>query len=160
MGRPKDISGVWQGVYYYDNPTQQFADGGGVAFELRISQTWWQRILGTFSGSVTEDPERGVPETATVRGKLSRGALHFTKLLPIARFSREEKSVTLQELLQKYGDTSWLPSAAHPPIQYVGTFADEFTASGTWVIEETRIPVLPGHSFPAPRCTGTFTLVR
>ena len=160
MTHPKDISGVWHGTYFFDLAEQRPADGGGVAFELRLTQSWLQRIFGTFRGSVTDDPTRGMSGTGTVRGKHSQTSLRFTKRMPVAEFTYNGKAVSLQQLFERHGLAYRAPRNAHPPILYVGAFTSDSVAAGTWVIEEGTIRISARRHVPLPRCTGTFTLTR
>lgn len=157
---PKNISGLWWGTYDCDREGERPPDGGSVEFELRISQNWLQRMRGTFTGSITEDPKRGVPEIATVKGRRSRAALSFTKLLPILRIAWNGKSITLAEFYQRNGYAERAPRVAHPPIFYTGIFTSESEAAGTWLVEEGSIPFARRQRLPILRSTGTFTLSR
>lgn len=159
MSKPESISGVWRGSYFYDIAEQRPSDGGGVDFELRLTQTFWQRLFRCFTGTVIDDPSHGLPGTGTIRGEYRFPSIRFTKEMPIAYITHEGDSIPLRESLLKHGydiDCDF----PHPPVLYEGTFHSDHEASGTWVIEADEFSIAPGITIGIPRNTGTWTLKR
>ena len=103
MKHPKDISGVWRGTYFYDLAEQRPPDGGGVHFELHLRQTWWQRLFGQFTGSVTDDASRGMPGTGVIRGECHDSSIRFTKEMPVLYIGSTERTVPLSVYLREQG---------------------------------------------------------
>lgn len=160
MNGPKSISGVWRGTYFYDLAEQRPPDGGGVGFELRLTQTWLQRLFGGFSGTVTDDSMRGMSGTGTIHGRHSKTSMRFTKQMPTVQFTQNGKSLTLPELLERHGRAYQVKRTPHPPILYTGTVTNGSKVFGTWLIEESAIRIGPRLALPTLRCSGTFTLTR
>jgi hypothetical protein len=61
MNRLKKLTGTWRGTYGYRDP-EEMAKREPVSFTLTLKQGWF----GRFTGSVTEDPTRGMPGTGLI----------------------------------------------------------------------------------------------
>ena len=160
MYSPDKITGFWRGTYIYDAPELRPADGGGVNFEMHLTQGWWQGIFGRFSGIVSEDVSRGMPGTGTIRGGLTRGEIRFTKQMPVAHVIHDGQVVAIEDLLRPRGVAVRAGSIPHSPIYYSGTFDSDSTAFGVWRIEPDIVRVADGLNLRTTGSTGTFTLTR
>jgi hypothetical protein len=155
---PIEIAGYWKGTYFYDSPELAVV-GEGVDFELRLTQSMWQRFWGRFEGSVFDDPIRGIPDEGRIEGRVRETLLEFTKLLPEFYVGHAGRPVPLHEHLGEQGYDLWY-GLAHPPIRYTGNFRDAYHAEGTWVIAPFRLKLEIGLELDLPRCSGTFTLTK
>lgn len=157
MSSKHEISGIWRGTYFYDDAEMRHPDGCGVAFELKIIQTWWQRLFGLFSATVRDDPLRGVPGDGRIHGRHRRDSMTFTKKLP-EFYVGGIKPVSLRDYLQEHGQELFR-EIAHPPIFYTGTFDNQGAVAGTWEIPALKLLLkTAGASLTGPRCTGTFSM--
>lgn len=131
----------------------------GVPFELLLQQSWLQSLFGWFSGSVTDDPERGMPGTGRIRGALRGLSVRFTKRMPVSYTIHEGRKVAVRDHLRDHGfDPGY--DIPHPAIAYRGAFTSSDSASGTWCIPGGPLHVTSRFSIPIPRTTGTWTLSR
>ena len=153
------ISGDWRGAYFYDREQQRPPDGSGVGFELHLRQSWLQRLFGWFSGTVTDETQRGMPGIGRISGSVRGQTIRFTKLMPIAYVVHEGRKISVRDLLREHGyDPGY--DISHRPISYLGTFSSSESASGTWCIAEGPLHVTSRISIPMHTCTGTWTLSR
>ena len=115
------VSWYWKGTEF-DLGTE-VVDGAGVAFELVLSQGWYQRLLGWFSGTVTDDPDRGMPGVGEILGVCRFPKVRFTKQMPVMYFRdgcrqvsfREwlvEQAMDLVRMRRTHPSTTWGSSAA------------------------------------------------
>lgn len=153
------IDGIWRGSYFYDLEVSGRPDGFGTGFELRLRQAWWQRFFGGFTGSVTDDPEHGMPGVGHIHGTLRGAVIRFTKQMPNLYALVKGRPVSLRDHLRTHGYDHGR-DIPHRPILYCGHFTDDDNAAGAW-----RIPAGPLHltsrlSLPMQECTGTWTLAR
>ena len=159
MNEPKNIAGVWRGSYFYDLEQQRPPDGSGVSFELRLRQSWLQSLFGWFSGSVTDDSQRGMPGTGRISGRLRGASIRFTKRMPISYVTHEGRNIALRDWLRDQGFEAGY-DIPHRPIVYRGAFTAADSASGTWRIAGGSIQITSRLSLPMLECTGTWTLTQ
>jgi hypothetical protein len=154
-----DISGLWKGSYFYDQGGIGPSDGLGVGFELRLRQVWWQRAFGRFSGTVRDDPDRGMPGEGRVDGSAREGAIRITKRMPFMYLGHGGQRVPVREYLRDQGLDPGR-DIAHRPILYEGKFDAAGRAGGTWRIAAGVLRVTSHVSLRLQECTGTWTLGR
>jgi hypothetical protein len=145
----KKVTGVWRGVYGYSERWE--ATGIKPAhFTLKLKQGWTSH----FSGSVTEDPPIGCPETGTIDGYFGSPSIDFTKRMPVGYiYEADGTRQTLREFLAAAGRTSNLELPS-PPILYNGTFLDSRRVQGTWMLTSVQIPLPDGPPFSTGQTTG------
>ena len=99
MNTLKKISGTWRGTYTFDavktNPALQ-----PVPFNLTLKQGWF----GRFTGTVLDDPARGMPGTGAIEGYFSFPRVEFTKQMPVCYVvTPDGRNITLREFLIEQG---------------------------------------------------------
>lgn len=156
---PDQIAGHWKGLYFYDHESQRLPDGSGVGFELQLSQFWLQRILGWFSGTVADDPVKGMPEEGRISGSLRGTVICFTKRMPVSYCTHEGERISVREWLKRHGFDPGR-DFPHPPIFYRGVFSSADAATGTWQIRDWHLDLGPRGRIPVPGCTGKWELAR
>ena len=125
-----------------------------VPFTLTLKQGWF----GRFSGSVEDDPVRGMPGTGTVEGLFSFPRIEFTKQMPVCYVRTPDgRSMTLREFLIEQGNTCER-DVPHLPIFYQGEFSDARQASGTWTIRAGAHWLPDGQSVQVPESTGGWAM--
>ena len=143
------VTGVWRGVYGYAE-RREAAGIPPAHFTLKLKQGWTSH----FSGSVTEDPPNGFPETGTIDGYFGSPIIDFTKRMPVGYILETDGTRrTLRDFLAAAGRTSNLELPS-PPILYNGTFLDSRRVQGTWMITPMQIPMPDGPPFSTGGTTG------
>jgi hypothetical protein len=140
VNRPNHIAGVWRGSYFYDNDQQRAPDGAGVGFELHLRQSWLQGFFGWFSGTVTDESQRGMPGIGNVRGSFRGQSIRFTKRMPVSYVTHEGHNISVRDWLRKQGYDPGF-DVPHCPIFYHGTFSIAESASGNWRITAGHLHV-------------------
>jgi hypothetical protein len=155
-----NVTGTWKGEYTFEE-----AEGGAgkavagtvVTFTLKLKQGW----LGSFSGTIQEDPRSGFPEAGEVKGKVKGTVIIFEKSMPKLRLIHEHGMVSLEQWAERRKvvmDTD-MPQ---PKIRHLGDFsADGNSAEGTWLMDEDSVPV-PGsyERLQLPTLAGTWKMSR
>jgi hypothetical protein len=133
-----EIDGSWDGEYSFD-PSEALSEiPPGARFTLTVQAAWFQ----AFTGVIQDDPEKGVPEPAVVRGNVRGSNITFTKRYPAIFCYLGGRTVSLAEYLEsEFG----LPLDYEVPgnaIHYEGEydFAQE-GVTGTWYIEPQYIRI-------------------
>ncbi len=154
-----DINGSWAGEYCYDESPESPTPRPGVRFTLTAEKGWF----GHVSGTVQDDPERGIPVPATIDGKVAGTRLTFQKQYPVFYVAGDDRPITLREFLGQQGveiDEDVPPA----PVRYRGDYDPEaMEIHGTWEIGPRRIVVRSGGqvlAMNAPGCTGTWWMRR
>ena len=143
------VTGVWRGVYGFGT-VQELAGMKTAAFTLKLKQGWTSH----FTGSVAEDPPRGVPGIGVIEGYFSLPKIEFTKRMPVGYLARPDGVlVTLRDYIIAEGHPCEkdLPS---PPIFYQGSVLDPNRVQGTWIINQHQITLADGSSISLPRSVG------
>lgn len=111
-----------------------------VSFNLILKQGWF----GRFTGSVTEDPPRGMPGSGIVAGCFSFPRIEFVKRMPIAYVGVVDgRTRPLREYIIEQGHSCEF-DVPHPPLYYAGEFSSPSSAQGTWIIKAGPLK-LPGN---------------
>jgi hypothetical protein len=155
-----NITGTWKGEYVFE----ETKDGGErkvlgtvVPFTMVLKQGW----LGTFSGTVQDDPRTGFAEEGAIKGRIKGNVISFEKLMPVMRFLHEPNRMTLEQFADRYKlviDTH----VPHPKIRHIGDMsADGNSVEGTWLAPEERMPV-PGSAATVqlPILAGSWKMTR
>jgi hypothetical protein len=130
-----DMNGAWAGEYSYDPSPSLSTELPIVRFTLAAEIGWFGHLTGT----VRDDPERGIPVPATIDGKVAGTLVTFQKQYPVFYVYDGERSITLTESVEKQGivmDQEILPA----PVRYRGEYdPDTMEIHGTWEIGPRRI---------------------
>ncbi len=154
------LVGTWRGTYSYNDPEMSLHTPAAVGFELRLTQTRWQRFWRRFTGHVTDDAPFGVPDEGDIRGRCAGNRVSFTKLLPELYVTCSEGLMSLQDFLAAH-NYSLQRRFAHPPIYYDGAVTEDGSIAGTWLIKAWTLRLdAHGSKLPFPRSTGTFQMRR
>jgi hypothetical protein len=157
---PHDICGIWYGTYFYENPILSKSKPAGVSFQLKLTRSSWQRLWGRFSGTVTEYPSQGMPETGIVKGRVNDTGIAFTKYMPVMHFSSgSDRPVPVSQALRKAGH-ELEREIERPPIFYSGRFLSESEATGTWRLKAATVILSNGTRIDSKEGRGTFVLRR
>ncbi len=161
MMQPKPLLvGTWRGTYSYDDPEMRRHAPAGVGFELRLTQTRWQRFWGRFTGQVNDDAPLGVPGDGEIHGRCASSRVRFTKLLPELHLTWSKGSSSLHDFLAGH-DYPLQRRIAHPPVYYDGTVTEDRSIAGTWLIKALTLRLdAHGSNVRFPRSTGTFEMRR
>ncbi|MCW1926186.1 hypothetical protein OKA05_26750 [Luteolibacter arcticus] len=130
-----------------------------MGFELHLRQSWVQRVIGRFSGTVTDEPQRGMPGIGQITGGFRGQSIRFTKRMPVSYIVQEGRSISVRQWLCELGYDPGR-DIPHQPVLYRGRFSSADAASGTWRIPGGNLNVSLSLSIPMPECTGTWTLTR
>src|SRR4051794_5510166 len=88
-----DMAGTWAGEYTYDSIPDSTLELPTVRFTLHAEIGWF----GHLSGTVHDDPERGIPVAATIDGKMAGTRVTFQKQYPVFFVYNGERSIMLSE---------------------------------------------------------------
>jgi hypothetical protein len=155
-----NVTGKWKGEYVFEETTaggEKKVLGTVVPFTMELKQGW----LGTFTGSVQDDPRSGFAERGRIRGRLKGAVMTFEKIQPKLRFIHEPARTTLEQFADRYKlvlDTN----VPHPKIRHIGDLsADGNSVEGTWLVSEERMPV-PGSAavIELPKLAGSWKMTR
>ena len=134
------IASRWRGVYSYDKTPNLPSSCVDTEFDMRLKLGWF----GRFTGSI-EDSAHGIPEPATIRGRLSRAHISFSKSYVsfwVDDLSGEFKAIP--------GEKSYL-------IHYAGKFIEQRNRIvGNWEIRAER-RWIDGEEWEFPGNSGTWT---
>jgi hypothetical protein len=149
----KKVNGIWRGVYGYE-PSELMPRHEPVPFTLTLKQGWF----GHFTGSVTDDPIRGMPGTGAVDGYFSFPRIEFTKRMPVAYFTAlDGRPISLREFLAEQGH-ALERDAPHQPIFYQGEFSNATHAQGTWIIRAGQLSLGDGRAVKFPETKGNWSI--
>src|SRR5438270_8433309 len=130
-----DMAGTWAGEYAYDPIPNSSLELPTVRFTLHAEIGWF----GHLSGTVHDDPQRGLPVPATIDGKVAGTHVTFQKQYPVFFVTNGERSIMLSESLEAQGivmDEEILPA----PVRYRGEYdPDTMEIHGTWEIGPRRV---------------------
>lgn len=130
----------WLGVYSYDHnyyPPDLYVD---TEFEMNFAIGWF----GSISGTVV-DVQPGIVEPASIRGRITRLRIAFTK---------QYASLWVPD---ESGNVSAIPGQKSYVLHYVGDIVDSGTRlTGKWKIPSQRRWV-DGSAWDFPTCTGTWS---
>ena len=155
-----NVTGTWKGEYAFEESEEgagKSVAGTVVTFTLKIKQGW----LGSFAGTIQEDPRTGFPEPGEVKGKVKGAVISFEKSMPKLRLIHEHGMVALEQWAERRKvvmDTD-MP---HPKIRHLGDFsADGNSAEGTWLMNQDSVSV-PGsyEKLQLPTLAGTWKMTR
>ena len=125
MEKLKKVTGTWRGSYSYDR-SERMPAREPVPFKLVLQQGWF----GHFTGTVTEDPNLGMPEAGRIDGYFSSPKIEFTKLMPVCYIGLPDgRRAPLRQFLIEAGHKCD-QDIQHPPIIYRGEFSDSRHAQG------------------------------
>ncbi|WP_168211080.1 hypothetical protein [Mariniblastus fucicola] len=115
---PASIPTSWDGWYAYDLHESIDVELLPVSFSM-----WWEfNWFGRFTGAVQDGPESDMQEIGTIKGRVRKTTIEFTKYMPVGTILNPD-------------GTSSKTSTRHPPIQYFGDFdAIEMRLAGKWYI--------------------------
>ncbi len=131
------MRGKWVGEY--EMPKDGDLPRHMVSFTLVLKDAWF----GIFSGTVQDDPQAGMPERGTVRGKITGMEVEFTKRMPVAYVRTATRPTRLSASVEQYGIPRQAGAVEHPPIVYRGRYLpDQDSIAGEWRI--------PAHELVAP----------
>ncbi len=127
-----DISGSWAGQFSYDSNDAMPTLPPAVKFTLEARSGWF----GSFRGAVQDDLSAGVPEEATIKGRVSGTRVTFRKWYPRLYVVRGGKSVTIRDFHEAHGVDPPTNDPSPPPVRYRGEYDPaEGVVRGTWRIE-------------------------
>lgn len=134
------IATQWLGVYCYDQDFHLPDLYAETKFEMILVLGWFGRFKGTIL-----DAEPGIPELASIRGRLNGAGIAFSK--QYASLWIPDKS---RQLAVISGQKSYV-------VYYVGEMVEGGTRiTGTWHIPSER-RWIDGVPWDFPTCTGTWT---
>lgn len=136
----RSIATHWHGVYSYD-PMPELPDSFiDTHFALHLTLGWFGRFKG-----VAHDAPEGIPEPATIRGRLTRSRIRFRKQYPSMWVTDES------------GNQTTVPDQPSHVLHYNGEFSDDRQRmTGTWrSVEELRW--IDGVQWYFPEYTGTWS---
>ena len=155
-----NVTGTWKGEYAFEETESgagKAVAGHVVTFTLKLKQGW----LGSFSGTIQEDPRAGFAEPGEVKGKVKGNLIVFEKFMPRLRLIHEHGMVKLEQWAERRKvvmDTD-IP---HPKVRHLGDMSpDGNSAEGTWLVEEYSLAV-PGsfERLVLPTLAGTWKMER
>ena len=133
----RTVANSWTGVYTYDPIPELPEKLHDAPFDLSLNVGWF----GRFTGVIIDHPP-GIPEQATIAGRISGNTIHFTK---------KYRSLWIVDELGKLTN---LPDERSLVLHYEGQFDQHRTCiSGTWkiVAEHRRIS---GTEWNVPTTSG------
>ena len=135
----------WTGIFRYD-PVADVKLPGETTFTMRLDHA----ALGGFTGAV-DDGDGGIPEPATVTGRIFLRSMRFAKRYPHLWLPSTENPA---------GPLAILPGAAPVPVRYLGRLAaDGCSAEGRWAIPATTVR-LDGQWMRIGSVLGTWRATR
>jgi hypothetical protein len=153
MDSLRKVTGVWRGIHRYDF-LQPMLKPGAVSFTLVLRQN----RFGRFTGTITEDPENGMPGTGVVEGHFTFPHIEFTKQMPVCHVvTHTGKRMTLRDYLIQKG-YSYEHGVLRRPIHYQGTFSAPKQAQGIWIIRAGQISLLHGKAVQLPESRGNWSI--
>jgi hypothetical protein len=135
-----DITGSWTGEYSYHPNELHMVLPPSVGFTLTARAGWFSR----FRGTVQDDPKKGSPEEATIRGKIVGTRVTFVKQYPICYMTTGDRLVSVREWAEAAHGLDLDRDVPPAPIRYRGEYDPvEQTVLGTWKQEQycLRIPI-------------------
>lgn len=155
-----DIDGCWQGEYVY-GPNELVPQlPPSVRFTLTARGGWF----GKFQGTIQDDPERGVADTAAVRGQIQGRTLTFTKRYPTVYTFCDGRLVSLADFMQSQHGLPLDCAVPGIPIFYEGEYDPrQESLSGTWYYEPQRVNVWSSgqrYEMETPPTSGRWTAHR
>ena len=153
MDKLKKVTGTWRGTYSFD-AVEHMPIRDAVPFTLALKQGWF----GRFTGTVTDDPVRGMPGVGTVAGRFSFPRIEFTKQMPVCYVrTTDGRSIPLREYLIEQGQVCE-QDIPHVPIFYQGEFSSRGWAQGIWIIRAGPVSLLDGRYLQIGEWRGTWSL--
>src|SRR5262249_35112667 len=120
-----------------------------------------QSILFRITGTVTDDPARGIPVPAAILGFCFRRKIEFVKRYPESYLFHEGKAVTLSEAIQTLYNDHLVEEQPRREIRYMGSWNShngEF--EGIWVMTPLKAKLASGRWLKSPASTGTWRMFR
>jgi len=155
----RELRGRWHGEYAYDASPNGSVPAPPVTFEVTITQSWLQSLLGSFRGTVTDSPPGLQQGAGVVRGFVRAGRIRFVKRMPVAGVVSDGRSIRLSEKLAELGQPG-IPDRPGAPIYYKGLFEGLDNAAGTWVLHRRHQRVARGVWLETTKATGTWKIRR
>ena len=155
-----NLTGIWTGECVYD-PVPELPDQEcRVSFTLHLRHGWFGRL----SGFIKDDPEKGAPEPAPLKGKVNGEQISFVMYRPVYYVMVDQKMITLEEYIKKAWDMSLDSPVAPYSVSYEGTVSPSVTEiSGKWQIPSGVIQFFSlGRrcEFPGPGGSGRWKVAR
>jgi hypothetical protein len=159
-----NVTGTWKGEYTFEE-SEEGAGKAMVGVIVHFTMTLRQGWLGTFSGTVKEDPRTGFEEEGVIKGKVRPGKdgkmMVFEKMMPLLRMMHDGSRITMEQWAERR-KVVMDAKVAHPRIRHIGDLsADGKTVDGTWLMEEESVAV-PGsyERLTLPTLAGTFKMTK
>jgi hypothetical protein len=131
-----DIAGSWSGEFWYHPNDSLPIQPSAVSFTLTARQGWF----GRFQGVIEDDPAKGPPELASVRGRVAGHRVKFLKRYSVFYVTLGDRVTTIREHLQVLHGVRLERDVLPAPIRYHGEYDPlEGAVRGTWEIRRHRI---------------------
>jgi len=155
-----NLTGIWTGECVYD-PAPELPDQEcRVSFTLEFRHGWFGRL----SGLIQDDPEKGAPEAAPIKGTVKGEHVAFVMSRPVYYVMVGQKMITLEEYIKRAWDMPLDSPVAPYLVSYVGIVSPSGTEiSGTWQILSGVIQFFSlGRrcEFPGPGGSGRWKVTR